>query len=148
MVKDFHPESYHGEGSRSSVPKKVMIHAVITAAGAKALSFHPKNLQIAPSLPSVLAVLKVGLRHTIQGYRSRNVANTKVFQHPFLTIHITEDKNHHHRHNARRKVARAVHLPGTAASASTNSSLAYSPKAMRRQVPSESQSRLERFPSA
>jgi hypothetical protein len=43
MVKGFHPEPYHEEGSRSGAPKRVTIPAGIAVTYAKALSFRPKK---------------------------------------------------------------------------------------------------------
>jgi hypothetical protein len=52
MVKGFHPEPYHEEGSRSGASKRVTIPADIATAGAEALSFRPKKPS-RRSLPSV-----------------------------------------------------------------------------------------------
>jgi hypothetical protein len=37
--------------------------------------------------------------------------STWVSHHPLLPIHITKEKNHHHRHVNCRRIARAAHLP-------------------------------------
>jgi hypothetical protein len=112
MVKDFHPKPYHGEDSRIGAPKTVTIPTRIATDGAEALSFRSKNLRGAPRLPSTPAVSKVGLRHTIRGYRSRNAANTKIPQRPLLATHMAEERNHRRRHIARWRAVRAADLPG------------------------------------
>jgi hypothetical protein len=99
--------SFSGEKVTTTAPPTGLRHPQASPPlASKCKAFARKNLRMAPKILDRRRPRVRPPKHDL------GAATTRISYRLLLAIHMTEKRDHHHRHVARRRVVHAVHSPG------------------------------------